>query len=259
MRRLAVLSLVVLLFDIQSAVGAHCPRPLLAGDKEKFGIDISIQGIMNHLIGLTVDTDVQTEKVAINFSNQDLAAVNLYILFLVCEAIEKDETISAEESFRLIAEAQERIVTYQFKQAVDEKQDPSADVSPPLRIISSAPNQPGIDQASILWVDDAPSNNINEIATLKAAGHDVDIATSNAEAVALSSNVKYDLVISDIARVNEPEDGLALPERLAAIASVPDVIYYVSKVMGDRTAAGHPVTNQPSVLFGLIESALAKG
>ncbi|MBC2905373.1 response regulator [Streptomyces cupreus] len=114
----------------------------------------------------------------------------------------------------------------------------------------------------LLWVDDNPQNNLNEVQALRSADLDVDIATSNAEAVILARHRTYDAVISDIKRdPPEPQSaGLDLGKELAAIPGVQaedlPIIFYVGRVEQDRTTEGYPVTDTPTGLFETLKASL---
>jgi CheY-like chemotaxis protein len=58
-------------------------------------------------------------------------------------------------------------------------------------------------KARILWVDDHPENNAALIELLRQFGASVDTPRSNADAFALLSASRYDVIVSDVARDNE--------------------------------------------------------
>jgi hypothetical protein len=103
----------------------------------------------------------------------------------------------------------------------------------------------------ILWVDDDPVGNRNEIEALRGAGVHIDTATTNNEAEMLARKRSYDTVISDIARVTpeEPLAGLQLPHLLKSIQPDLRYVYYVRKVDTPTTRDGYPIVNRPSELF----------
>jgi CheY-like chemotaxis protein len=110
-------------------------------------------------------------------------------------------------------------------------------------------------QGRILWVDDDPDNNLNEVMALKEHGLDVTAATTNKQAAECLKRDAFALVISDIGRpAPEPKEaGLELPEELAKVSdAVPPIIYYVGDVTEDLVRGQYPVTDRPSELFGLI-------
>lgn len=101
-----------------------------------------------------------------------------------------------------------------------------AGVAPP----SAAPARP----RRILWVDDQPSNNAFEIATLREAGVAVLEALSTSDALRALGSQAVDLVITDMGREEagtyRPDAGLELirAARAAAVA-VPIYVYTTSR------------------------------
>jgi DNA-binding NtrC family response regulator len=62
----------------------------------------------------------------------------------------------------------------------------------------------------VLWVDDNPENNANEVQLLQSFGVVVDQVTSTADALQGLSREKYDAVVSDVARGDDNEAGLRM-------------------------------------------------
>lgn len=60
-----------------------------------------------------------------------------------------------------------------------------------------------LERARILWVDDHPENNDALVELLRRFGATVDLPRSNAEALSLLRNSRYDVIISDVARDDE--------------------------------------------------------
>ncbi|MDR0895273.1 MAG: TIR domain-containing protein [Prevotellaceae bacterium] len=63
---------------------------------------------------------------------------------------------------------------------------------------------------TILWVDDRPSNNIYERSVFEGMGLKFDLALSTNEALALLNSSKYVAIISDMGRVEGPNEGYVL-------------------------------------------------
>ena len=115
-----------------------------------------------------------------------------------------------------------------------------------------------------LWVDDRPTNNINEIQWLeKLLGMQFETKTSTDEAIeALAANpTGYALVISDMGRPGDPRAGYTLLERIRERGSqVPFIIYAGSSAAAydeearRRGALGS--TNSPTRLLELVTQAL---
>jgi len=63
---------------------------------------------------------------------------------------------------------------------------------------------------AILWVDDQPANNMLAMRALRKFGLDIEQTTSTTEAMAAVERRKFDLVISDMARPEDPHAGYGL-------------------------------------------------
>ena len=86
-----------------------------------------------------------------------------------------------------------------------------------------------ISGARILWIDDRPNNNTIEIGLLRNFGAVVDLALSNEDARERLRSAVYDVVLSDITRGKDDEDGKNIvPEVKDAVLS-PPLIFYVGK------------------------------
>jgi CheY-like chemotaxis protein len=112
--------------------------------------------------------------------------------------------------------------------------------------------------ASVLWVDDSPSNNLPFRQVLRALGAGVEPARDTTEALALASTGNFDLVISDIERVTENGiDGLKVLRDSGVVAPA---IFYVLRVDRGRpapdTALG--ITNRPDELLHLVIDGLER-
>lgn len=95
-------------------------------------------------------------------------------------------------------------------------------LAPP--ITSDAPDA----LATILWVDDHPSNNRSEVAFFKGRRIAVHIAESTEDALALLAMNSYQLVISDLGRGEDRLAGLRMIEAMKQHQiSVPVIIYTV--------------------------------
>lgn len=122
-----------------------------------------------------------------------------------------------------------------------------------------APNGRVLENCSILWVDDIPENNFHEAAMFEALGADVQFARTNQAAVAIASNSRPTLVLSDIGRESESESGLELPSAFEASGIAPSkLIYYTGSKTADTTPQGHLVTTIPSELFNAVIKAIGE-
>lgn len=116
-----------------------------------------------------------------------------------------------------------------------------------------------IGSGRILWIDDAPANNLLETQALRLLGVEVDVATTNNEAEEYLLGARYDLVLSDIGRdsVTEKGDlGLAVPELMRRAGSDADLAYYVGKRTAAETPGGDPVFDRPSELLPHVVAVL---
>lgn len=80
----------------------------------------------------------------------------------------------------------------------------------------------------VLWVDDHPSNNHNELSALELLGMWVQLSTTTEDAMArIDAGEKYDVIISDMNRDGEAREGFRLLEavRASSLKDVPFVIY----------------------------------
>jgi CheY-like chemotaxis protein len=114
----------------------------------------------------------------------------------------------------------------------------------------------------ILWVDDAPENNLLEIQALRMLGVAIDIATTNEEAGRYLKSVRYDLVLSDIDRVSPTENGdvgLAMPQVIRAAGRQVELAYYIGTKTDDAVPSGQPVFDTPTELLLHVVTVLGKG
>ncbi len=115
-------------------------------------------------------------------------------------------------------------------------------------------------QAQILWVDDHPENNRNERRMFRQLGAEIDIAKSTDEALDMFSNAGYDLVISDMARRDQPTAGLDLLSELRKDNKTAPVIFYVGVIDPGKgvPAQAFGITNRPDELLHLTLDALER-
>lgn len=116
-------------------------------------------------------------------------------------------------------------------------------------------------EATALWVDDRPSNNIFERQSLEALGVTFVLATSTEEAVERLSKQKFDVIISDMGRPPDSRAGYTLLEKLRASGDrTPFVIYAGSNALEHKAEARSRgalgSTNRASELFGYVLAAL---
>lgn len=114
----------------------------------------------------------------------------------------------------------------------------------------------------VLWVDDCPMNNLYEQIALGEFGLIVLTATDNDTAIDFLRNekVSFDLVISDIARPKQAEDGEALIGRMRGAGAHQPIVFYVSHLDPAKPTplGAFGITNRPDELVHLAIDALAR-
>ena len=146
-----------------------------------------------------------------------------------------------------------------------ERSQPTADLAKLNAIISRAftpDEQANLIGKAILWVDDNPSNNQNEVTALRMIGLVVEQVESTAAGLAALKAHPYDLVVSDMGRGGEKLAGYNLLEAIRAAGSaVPYILYSAdgSKSMHQQEAIKRGAlgsTDYPHELLDLIISHL---
>jgi CheY-like chemotaxis protein len=112
----------------------------------------------------------------------------------------------------------------------------------------------------ILWVDDHPENNLNERGMFHQMKAEIDIAKSTEEALHILKNGRYDLVISDMARGDEPAAGLAFLKGLREYDRTTPVIFYVGLFDAEKGTPpqSRGITNRPDELVHLTLDVLER-
>ena len=116
-------------------------------------------------------------------------------------------------------------------------------------------------EASVLWVDDNPSNNLYERKALEVLGIRFTISTSTNDALEKLRAFKYDVIISDMGRPPDKQAGYTLlAEKQKLGDKTPYIIYAGSNAPEHKAearqkgAAGS--TNDPQELFQLVLGAI---
>lgn len=120
-----------------------------------------------------------------------------------------------------------------------------------------------LDGASILWVDDRPSNNVYERKSLEALGVHFILTTSTEDALAKIRENHFDVIISDMGRPPDPKAGYTLLDQLRrAGVDTPFIVYAGSNAQKHRDEAKRHgalgSTNNPQELFQLVTAALGR-
>lgn len=118
-------------------------------------------------------------------------------------------------------------------------------------------------EATVLWVDDRPNNNIYERQSLEALGISFVLATSTDEAFDRIKKQKFDVIISDMGRPPDDRAGYTLLEKLRASGNqAPFVIYAGSNSPEHKAEAisrgALGSTNRASELFSYVLAAINK-
>jgi len=122
--------------------------------------------------------------------------------------------ISAEQATQSLSaqvkDLQDKVIAIEKKTVGDF--DNRLDVEEPLSPIRRG------DRFRILWVDDVPANNAIQIEKLMSDGVWVDVASETEQAIEMFDHTKYDLVISDMGRleggVSRPDAGILLARKI---------------------------------------------
>ncbi len=114
--------------------------------------------------------------------------------------------------------------------------------------------------ARILWVDDVPENNFNEIKMFHQLRADVETAKSTEEAVARISKQAYDIVLSDLRRGDDGAAGLKMLHQLTSTHPDLPVVFYVGEVQPEKGVPPFAVglTNRPDELLHLVLDVLER-
>lgn len=118
---------------------------------------------------------------------------------------------------------------------------------------------------SILWVDDRPMNNLYESSILKRLGASIVFARSTEEALRFLDQDSYDLVISDIHRVEDghanPTAGYELLDELQRLKPRTPLLFYtgsLARLDRQRTRSAYGAADSPDHLLELAVNALRR-
>lgn len=124
------------------------------------------------------------------------------------------------------------------------------------------PNTPRkLNNASILWVDDKPTNNTYEQHALAALGIQITNSVSTEDALQQLSQEKYDVIISDMGRPPDLRAGYTLLEQIKRRRiSTPFIIYAGSKrpehIAEAQRRGAMGATNNPTELVEMVIDAI---
>lgn len=120
-----------------------------------------------------------------------------------------------------------------------------------------------LNSSKILWVDDNPTNNINEHLALQALGITITKVLSTEEALLELSKNSFDVIVSDMGRLDDPQAGYTLLDKLQSKnhdTKISFIIYAGSSTSAHqaecRKRGCFGTTNKPQELFQLVLSAI---
>lgn len=99
----------------------------------------------------------------------------------------------------------------------------------------------------LLWIDDEPSSTRTERSALTALGVVIDTATSDDDARLRMATERYDVIISDIARGDRSDAGLAFVSTIREHDQAVPIIFYIRNVSPDLGTPANALglTNRP--------------
>ena len=119
-------------------------------------------------------------------------------------------------------------------------------------------------QATVLWVDDRPDNNLYERQALEQLGIQFTISTSTEDALEKLQHESFSVIISDMSRPPDDRAGYTLLEEIRSRGTTTPFIIYAgsrgSKFTAEtRRRGGLGTTNMPSELFEMVVDAIKAG
>lgn len=119
--------------------------------------------------------------------------------------------------------------------------------------------QSAIRGAKILWVDDHSENNAWERQLLSVFGVQFVTVESTRAALASLGGEAFDLVVSDIARADNPREGVDAIRAIRSIASRTPIVFYVGDVASPIPPLGaQGITDEPNELIHLLLDQLER-
>jgi CheY-like chemotaxis protein len=113
--------------------------------------------------------------------------------------------------------------------------------------------------APILWIDDTPENNVNEMSILTAFGAKIETAKTSKEADEKLRKGHFEVLISDMEREGQKDAGQRFVEQRRG-QSLPWTIFYVGRYDGARGTPPYAfaITNRPHELLHYVLDALER-
>lgn len=121
-----------------------------------------------------------------------------------------------------------------------------------------------LSEATVLWVDDKPANNVYERKSMEALGIRFTLSLDTTDALDKLQLNRYDVIISDMGRGNDRRAGYTLLEEIKKRGNSTPLIFYstnssssIKQESRQRGAFGQATT--PQELFSLVLSAVQSG
>lgn len=116
------------------------------------------------------------------------------------------------------------------------------------------------ENAKILWVDDNPNNNTNELRMFTQLKMIVEFVTSTEEALEKLRTNRYDLILSDMLREKVADEGIKFLSQFRRRDEITPVIFYVGTFKPELGVPGGAfgITNRPDELLHLVMDALER-
>ncbi len=124
----------------------------------------------------------------------------------------------------------------------------------PVAIARARRHRNLLQDSNILWVDDVPKQNVNEMRMFQQLKVEIDTAEDTDSALPMLMTNHYDIVFSDIARGDNKTAGLEMLTRIQnAVPNHPPVIFYVGVPAPDKGVPPYAfgITVRPDELLHL--------
>ncbi|MDH4276319.1 MAG: hypothetical protein OEW08_14900 [Gammaproteobacteria bacterium] len=113
----------------------------------------------------------------------------------------------------------------------------------------------------VLWIDDQPENNINERRMFRKLHVDIDTAISSDQAFAMLREARYDVILSDMARGDDPSAGISFLQRYVENTLESDRIPLIFYIGVRDSSKGTPafafgLAHKPDELLHLVIDVL---
>ena len=114
--------------------------------------------------------------------------------------------------------------------------------------------------AQILWVDDHPENNRNEINMFQRLGAEIRTVENTEQAIQAIQKISFDLVLSDMARGDDQQAGLIFLKKLRTFEQKIPVIFYLGVFDPEKGVPPRSfgLTARPDELLHLTLDALER-